>query len=204
MNAILSIQTTLYFIACNGEDTYYSGFSSKATPHTFLKDYGSWHSRALLLVVWSCVSCWSWYDDHTSWLLLRLLSCFSVCLSHTDSVRPHRRQPTRLRRPWDSPGKNTRVGCHFLLQCMKVKSGSEVAQSCPTRSDPMDCKPLGSSVHWIFQARVLAWGAIAFSIYPAECHSNLGASILPYVLLSLPVPWRVVGFFSLSSFFTSC
>ena len=93
MNAILSIQTTLYFIACNGEDTYYSGFSSKATPHTFLKDYGSWHSRALLLVVWSCVSCWSWYDDHTSWLLLRLLSCFSVCLSHTDSVRPHRGSP---------------------------------------------------------------------------------------------------------------
>ena len=72
--------------------------------------------------------------------------------------------PTRLPRPWDSPGKNTGVGCHFLLQCMKVKSGSEVAQSCPTLSDPMDCSPSGSSVHGIFQARVLEWGAIAFSI----------------------------------------
>ena len=64
---------------------------------------------------------------------------------------------------WDSPGKNTGVGCHFLLQCMKGKSESEVAQSCPTLSDPMDCSPLGSSVHGIFQARVLEWGAIAFS-----------------------------------------
>ena len=82
-----------------------------------------------------------------------------------DSVRPHRRQATRLPRPWDSPGKNTRVGCHFLLQCMKVKSESEVAQSCPTLCDPMDCSLPGSSVHGIFQARVLEWGAIAFSIF---------------------------------------
>ena len=81
----------------------------------------------------------------------------------SDSVRPQRRQPTRLPRPWDSPGKNTGVGCHFLLQCMKVKSESEVTQSCPTCSDPMDCSPPGSSVHGIFQARVLEWGAIAFS-----------------------------------------
>ena len=81
----------------------------------------------------------------------------------SDSVRPHRQQPTRLPCPWDSPGKNTRVGCHFLLQCMKVKSESEVAQSCPTLCDPMDCSFLGSSVHGIFQARVLEWGAIAFS-----------------------------------------
>ena len=65
--------------------------------------------------------------------------------------------------PWDSAGKNTGVGCHFLLQCMKVKSESEVAQSCPTLSDPMDCSPLGSSIHGIFQARILEWGAIAFS-----------------------------------------
>ena len=64
-----------------------------------------------------------------------------------DSVRPHRRQPTRLPRPWDSPGKNTGVGCHFLLQCMKVKSQREVAQSCPTLSDPMDCSLPGFSVH---------------------------------------------------------
>ena len=73
---------------------------------------------------------------------------------------PHRRQPTRLLRPWDSPGKNTGVGCHFLLQCMKVKSESEVAQLCPTLSDPMDCSLTGSSLHGIFQARVLEWGAI--------------------------------------------
>ena len=79
----------------------------------------------------------------------------------SDSVRRHRRQPTRLPRPWDSQGKNTGVGCHFLLQCMKVKSESEVAQSCPTLSDPMDCSLQGSSIHGIFQARVLEWGAIA-------------------------------------------
>ena len=80
-----------------------------------------------------------------------------------DSVRPHRRQPTRLPCPWDSPGKNTGVGCHFLLQCMKVKSKSEVAQPCPTLPDPMDCSLPGSSVHGIFQERVLEWDAIAFS-----------------------------------------
>ena len=81
----------------------------------------------------------------------------------SDSVRPHRQQPTRLPRLWDSPGKNTGVGCHFLLQCMKVKSESKVAQSCPTPSDSMDCSLPGSSVHGIFQARVLEWVAIAFS-----------------------------------------
>ena len=72
----------------------------------------------------------------------------------SNSVRPHRGQPTRLPRPWDSPGKNTGVGCHFLLQCMKVKSESEVPQSCLTLSNPMDCSLPGSSVHGIFQARV--------------------------------------------------
>ena len=81
----------------------------------------------------------------------------------SNSVRPHRRQPTRLPRPWDSPGKNTGVACHFLLQCLKVKSESEVAQSCPTLSNPRDCSLPSSSVHGIFQARVLEWGAIAFS-----------------------------------------
>ena len=81
----------------------------------------------------------------------------------SDSVRPYRRQPVRLPCPWDSPGKNPGVGCHFLLQCMKVKSESEVAQSCLTPSDPMDCSLPGSSVHGILQARVLEWGAIAFS-----------------------------------------
>ena len=81
----------------------------------------------------------------------------------SDSVWPHRRQPTRLPRPWDPPGKNTGVGCHFLLQCMKVKSENELAQSCPTLSDPVDCSPPGSSVHGSFQARVLEWVASAFS-----------------------------------------
>ena len=84
-------------------------------------------------------------------------------LQSCPTVRPHRRQPTRLPRPWDSAGKNTGVGCHFLLQCMKVKSESEVTQSCPTLSDPMDCSLPGSSVYGIFQARALEWGAIAFS-----------------------------------------
>ena len=88
-----------------------------------------------------------------------LLSHFSL----SDSVRPHRRQPTGLPRPWDSPGKNTGVGCHFLLQCMKVKSESEVAQLCLTLSDHTDCSLPGSPVHGIFQARVLERGAIAFS-----------------------------------------
>ena len=78
----------------------------------------------------------------------------------SDSVRPHRQQAPR---PWDSPGENTGVGCHFLLQWMKVKSESEVAQSCPTLLDPMDCSLPGSSTHGIFHARVLEWGAIAFS-----------------------------------------
>ena len=99
-------------------------------------------------------------------MLIILVILLLLLLSHSvvsDSVRPHRRQPTRLHRPWDSPGKNTGVGCHFLLQCMKVKSESEVAQLCPTLSDPMDCSLPGSSIHGIFQARVLEWGAIAFS-----------------------------------------
>ena len=77
----------------------------------------------------------------------------------SDSVGPHRWQPARLPCPWDSPGKNTGVGCHFPLQRMKVKSESEVAQSCTTLRNPMDYSLPGSSVHGIFQARVLEWGA---------------------------------------------
>ena len=94
----------------------------------------------------------------------------------SNSVRPHRRQPTRLPHRWDSPGKNTGVGCHFLLQCMKVKSESEVAQLCPTLSDPLDCSLPGSSVHGIFQARVLEWGAIAsgyMQTYFQSAHFNI-------------------------------
>ena len=88
--------------------------------------------------------------------------CFSAAksLRSCPTLRPHRRKPTRLPHPWDSPGKNTGVGCHFLLQCVKVKSESEIAQSCPTLCDAMDCSLPGSSVYGIFQARVLEWGAI--------------------------------------------
>ena len=83
---------------------------------------------------------------------------------------PHRQQPTKLPCPWDSPGKNTGVGCHFLLQCMKLKSESEVTQSCPTLSDPMDCSLPGSSIHGILQERVLEQVAIAFS--DSKCKSR--------------------------------
>ena len=82
----------------------------------------------------------------------------------SDSVQPHRWEPARLPHPWDSPGRNTEVCCHFLLQCIKVKSESEVAQSCLTLSDPMDCSLSGSCVHGIFQARVLEWVSSAFSV----------------------------------------
>ena len=94
-------------------------------------------------------------------MLLLLLSRFS-CVWLCD---PHRRQPTRFLCPWDSPGKNTRMGCHFLLQRMKVKSESEVAQLCPTLRDPMDCSLPGPSIHGIFQARILEWVAMSFSRY---------------------------------------
>ena len=90
-----------------------------------------------------------------------LQSCPTLC-------NPIHGSPPGSPRPWDSPGKNTGVGCHFLLQCMNVKSESEVAQSCPTLSDPMDCSLPGSSVHGSFQARVLEWVAIAFSMATAE------------------------------------
>ena len=94
--------------------------------------------------------------------------CICACLVASvlsDSLQPYRLCPARLLYPQDFPGKNTGVGCHFLLHCMKVKSESEVAQSCPTLRDPMDCSPPGFSAQGIFQARVLEWGAIAFSIY---------------------------------------
>ena len=89
--------------------------------------------------------------------------CCWVASVVSDSVWPLRRQPTRLPRPWDSLGKNTGVGCHFLLQCMKVKSQSEVTQSCPTLCNPVDCSPPGPSIHGISQARILEWVAISFS-----------------------------------------
>ena len=96
---------------------------------------------------------------------LRLLTAAAKLLQSCPTVRPHRQQPTRLPRPWDSPGKNTGVGCHFLLQCMKVKSESEVTQSCLTLSNSMDCSLPGSSVRGIVQARVLKWVAFAFWLF---------------------------------------
>ena len=112
-----------------------------------------------------------------------LAAAKSLQLCPTNSVRPHRWQPTRLPRPWDSPGKSTGVGCHFLLQCIKVKSESEVAQLCLTLRDPMDCNLPGSSAHGIFQARVLEWGVIAFSIQvPREL-------LLPNTTVFHLTPW---------------
>ena len=108
----------------------------------------------------------------------------------SDSVRPHRRQPTRLPRPWDSPVKNTGLGCHFLLQCMKMKSESEVAQSCLTLSNPMDCSPPGSSIHGILQTRVLEWGAIAFSILMMK----LPQIEIVFFLISSYINWTPLTF----------
>ena len=106
----------------------------------------------------------------------------------SDSVRPHRRQPTRLPHPWDSPGKNTGVGCHFLLPCMNVKSEREVAQLCPTLRNPMDCSLPGSSVHGIFQARVLEWGAIKNSNIPfTQIPRLLAFDHVYYHFLSFPL-----------------
>ena len=87
-----------------------------------------------------------------------LKSCLTLC-------DPIDGSPPSSPVPKDSPGKNTGVGCHFLLQCLKVKSESEVTQSCLTLCDPMDCSLPCSSVHGILQARILEWGAIAFSTY---------------------------------------
>ena len=120
-------------------------------PLPFLKP--AWTSASSLFVY-----CWS-----LSWRILSitLLACAAAAaklLVVSVSVRPHRWQLTRLPRLWDSPGTNAGVGYHFLLQCMKVKSVSEVVHSCPTLSNPMDCSAPGSSVHGIFQARVLEWG----------------------------------------------
>ena len=113
--------------------------------------------------------------------IFMLCCCCYVTSVVSDSVRPHRRQPTRLPCPWDSPGKNTGVGCHFLLQCMKVKSESEIAQSCPTLCDPMGCSLPGSSVHGIFQARTLDWVS-AFSV---SCCDEVNIQEMVSIPLSL-------------------
>ena len=128
----------------------------------------------------------------------------------SDSVRPHRQQSTRLPRPWDSPGKNTGVGCHFLLQCMKVKSESEAAQSCPTLCDRMDCSLPGSTVLGIFQARVLEWGAIAFSgKYSFYTRKKVYSVVVwdSVLFMSLRSNWWITFFFhflQLYLFFSIC
>ena len=115
----------------------------------------------------------------------------------SDSVQPHRWQPTRLPRPWDSPGKNTGVCCHILLQCIKVRSESEVTQSCPTLRDPMDCSLPSSSIHGIFQARVLEWVAIAFSDVYVYLNVNLRFHISSQIFIVSPVTYQV----SINTFF---
>ena len=121
----------------------------------------------------------------------------------SDSVRPHSWKPTRFPHPWDSPSKNTGVGCHFLLQCMKVKSEREVAQSCPTLSDPMDCSLPGSSVHGTLQARVLERSATALApIYLhslqwpfksfSHCNSDTEYSALFFIFKDLVIKWANV------------
>ena len=119
----------------------------------------------------------------------------------SDSVRPHRWRPTRFPRPWDSPDKNNGVGFHVLLQCMKVKSEREVAQSFPTLRDPMDCSLPGFSVHGIFQATVLEWGAIAFKkkselkhscIYSLRCSKRNQVRFPIYCVHVLGCAWLFV------------
>ena len=132
--------------------------------------------------------------------------CCYVASVVSNSVRPHRRQPTRLPHPWDSPGKNTGVVCHFLLQCLKVKSERKVAQSCLTPSDPMDCSPQGSSIHGIFQARVLEWGAtshaaaaaaMSLQSCPTLCSPRDGSppgSPVPGILQARTLEWVAISF----------
>ena len=123
----------------------------------------------VLSYTWLCHT-WSQYLKRTTFffhfisiLLSTAAAAAAKLFQSCPTAWPHRWQATGHRHPWDSPGKNTGVGCHFLPQCMKMKSESEVTESCPTLSDPMDCSLPGSSVHGIFQARVLELGAIAFS-----------------------------------------
>ena len=150
-----------------GGGAWKAAFHGVAKSQIRLNDFTfPFHFQALEkeMAIHSSILAWRIAMDRGAWWATVCCCCY-VASVVPDSVQPHRRQPTRLPRPWDSPGKNTGVGCHFLHQCMKVKSKSEVAQSCPTLSDPMVCSLPGSSVHGIFQARVLEWGAIAFSLH---------------------------------------
>ena len=123
-----------------------------------------------------CVCLGGWGCSHLNVILnwSTESSCCQVASVLSDSVQPHRRQPIRLPRPWDSPGKNTRVGCHFLLQRMKVKSESEVAQSCPNLRDPMDCSLPSSSIHGIFPGKSTKVGC--HCLLPSLCRQEESAA----------------------------
>ena len=137
------------------------------------------------------------YENHCNVPQCRYSGCCCCSCCHFSRVRlceTHRRQPTRLSHLRDSPGKNTGVACHFLLQCMKVKNESEGVQSCPTLSDPMDCSPPGSSVHGIFQARILEWGAIAFSTLVAkDCINQSKKREMWQLSFYSPLVWSFEG-----------
>ena len=120
---------------------------------------------------------------HKQIVVYGILLCYVSHFSRVRLCNPIDGSPPGSPNPWDSPGKNTGVGCHFLLQCMKVKSENEVAQ-CPTPSDPMDCSLPGSSVHGIFQARVLEWGAIASSLLSHKKEWSIG------ICDNMDEPWK--------------
>ena len=115
--------------------------------------------------------------------------CCQVASVLSDSVRPQRQQPTRLPRLWDSLGKNTGVGCHFLLQCMKVKSQSEVAQSCLTPSDLMDCSLPGSSIHGF--SRQEYWSGVPLTLEDAYYQVTLHTKSKPLKVWIVTNPWGV-------------
>ena len=150
-----------------GREAWGAAVHGVAMSQTWLSDQTelNWMKlRRKGLVEWKNIWIWGWVWFSLSFLIYVILekSCYVLllllsCLSRVRLCATHRRQPTKLPCPWESPGKNTGVGCHCLLQCMKVKSESEVAQSCPTLSDPIYCSLPGSSVHGIFQTRVLKW-----------------------------------------------
>ena len=140
------------------------------------------HKGSLRILYWVAYPFSSGSSQPRNWTGVCCIAAAAAAksLQSCPTLQPHRRQPTRLPRPWDSPGKNTGVGCHFLLQCTKVKSESEVTRSCLTLSNPIDFSLPGSSIHGIFQARVLEWGAIFFSTIVARLTLILYQSLDDY------------------------
>ena len=126
-------------------------------------------------------------------MLVSAVAAAKSLQSHLTLCDPIDGNPPGLPRPWDSPGKNTGVGCHFLLQCIKVKSESEITQSRLTLSDPMDCSPPCSTIHGIFQARVLEWGAIAFSYVSFWCIAKLYIYVFLFIFFSIMIYYRTLN-----------